>query len=160
MSIKTLLLAVLIPVFVTIASVVAVYCLWVRRKKAINNKKLNDDSWQLDLAKLLYSGIGDEPDGTFGFPRMGGGGGGDGVGGGGEEGSTTNSHSHNRSKKKNRNSHNNITLPAIIVGSGSSQNTPSAMRQLSVSESQDASDIPRSGSRAGSASISARSGST
>ncbi|KAF9336616.1 hypothetical protein BGZ91_009934, partial [Linnemannia elongata] len=161
MSIKTLLLAVLIPVFVTIASVVAVYCLWVRRKKSINNKKLNDDSWQLDLAKLLYSGIGDEPDGTFGFPRMGGGGGGgDGVGGGGEEGSTTNSHSHNRSKKKNRNSHNNITLPAIIVGSGSSQNTPSAMRQLSVSESQDASDIPRSGSRAGSASISARSGST
>ena len=31
---------------------------------------LNDDSWQLDLAKLLYSGIGGEPDRTFGTPRM------------------------------------------------------------------------------------------
>lgn len=155
MSIKTLLLAVLIPVIVTIASVVAVFCLWVRRKKSIN-KKLNDDSWQLDLAKLLYSGIGGEPDGTFGLPRMGDGS--DGGGGGGEEGSTTNNHS--RSKKKNRNSHNNIIVPAITVGSGSSQNAPSATRQLSIAESQDASDIPRSGSRAGSASISARSGST
>ncbi|KAF9156860.1 hypothetical protein BG015_000038 [Linnemannia schmuckeri] len=157
LSVKTLLLAVLIPVCVTIASVVAVFCLWVRRKKSINLKKLNDDSWQLDLAKLLYSGIGGEPDDTFGLPRMGGGG--DGGGGSGEEGSTTNSHS--RSRKKNRNSHNNITLPAIIVGSGSSPNVPSATQQFSISESQDTSDIPRSGaSRAGSASISARSGST
>ena len=157
MSIETLLLAVLIPVCLTIASVVAVYCLWLRRKKSINFKKLNDDSWQLDLAKLLYSGIGGEPDGTFGLPRMGGGG--DGGGGGGEEGNTINNHSRN--KKKNRNSHNNITLPAITVDSGSSQNTPSATRQFSISESQNASDIPRSGgSRAGSASISARSGST
>ncbi|KAG9065546.1 hypothetical protein KI688_001834 [Linnemannia hyalina] len=151
MSITTLLLAVLIPVCVTIASVVAVYCLWVRRKKSINLKKLNDDSWQLDLAKLLYSGIGGEPDGTFGPPRM------DGGDGGGEEGSTTNSHSLS---KRIRNNYNNIILPAITVGSGSSQNTPSATRQLSISESQDAPDIPRSGSRAGSASISARSGST
>ncbi|KAF8947307.1 hypothetical protein BGZ47_009604 [Haplosporangium gracile] len=155
MSIKTLLLAVLIPVCVTIASIVAVFWLWVRRKKFINLKKLNDDSWQLDLAKLLYSGIGGEPDGTFALPRMGG----DGGGGSGEEGSTTNSHS--RSRKKNRNSHNNIILPAITVGSGLSPNFPSATQQFSISESQDASDIPRSGaSRAGSASISARSGST
>ncbi|KAF9124531.1 hypothetical protein BGX30_000903 [Mortierella sp. GBA39] len=152
MSIETLLLAVLIPVCLTIASVVAVYCLWVRRKKSINLKKLNDDSWQLDLSKLLYSGIGGEPDGTFGPPRM------DGGDGGGEEGNTTNSHSRS---KNNRNSHNNIILPAITVDSGSSQNTPSATRQFSISESQDTPDIPRSGgSRAGSTSISARSGST
>ncbi|KAG0292380.1 hypothetical protein BGZ96_004184 [Linnemannia gamsii] len=154
LSLETLLLAVLIPVCLAIISVIALYILWVRRKKSINFKKLNDDSWQLDLAKLLYSGIGGDPDGTFGPPRMSGGG-----GGGGEEGSTTNSHSRSH-KKKNRNINNNITLPDITVGSGSSPNIPTPLRQVSISDSQDASDIPRSGSRAGSASISARSGST
>ncbi|KAG0212512.1 hypothetical protein BGX33_003500 [Mortierella sp. NVP41] len=153
MSLETLLLAVLIPVFLAIASVVAVFFLWLRRKKYLNNKKLNDDSWQLDLAKLLYSGIGGEPDGTFGLPRMGSGGG----DGGGEDGSTGNSHS-----RSNRRGNNSITLPTITVGDGS--NAPSATRQFSFAESQDPSDIPRSGgSRAGSehmASISARSGST
>ncbi|KAG0276923.1 hypothetical protein BGZ95_006832, partial [Linnemannia exigua] len=159
MNMKTLLLAVLIPVFVTIVSVLAVFILWLRRKKSINNKMLNDDSWQLDLAKLLYSGIGGEPDGTFGLPRMGGGGGGD----GGEDGSVGNSNSHSltRSFRKNKN---NIALPAITVGSGPSPNAPSATRQLSISDSQDASDLPRSvGSRPGSehmASVSARSNST
>ncbi|KAF9902991.1 hypothetical protein EC991_004325 [Linnemannia zychae] len=153
LSIKTLLLAVLIPVFVTIASVLAVFMLWLRRKKSINNKKLNDDSWQLDLAKLLYSGIGGEPDDTFGPPRMGGG------GDGGEDGSAGNSHSRIFKRHKN-----NITLPAITVGSGSSPNAPLATRQFSISESQDPSEAPRSlGSRPGSehmASVSARSGST
>lgn len=146
MNTETLLLAVLIPVCLTIIAVFAVFALWVRRKKSINFKKLNDDSWQLDLAKLLYSGIGGEPDGTFGPPRMGGGG-----GSGGEGGSTTNSHSR-RQNKKNRNSNTNITLPDVTVDS--------ATRQVSISESQDVSDIPRSGSHAGSASISARSDST
>lgn len=147
------MLAVLIPVCLAIISVIAVFFLWTRRKKSINRKKLNDDSWQLDLAKLLYSGIGGEPDGTFGPPRMGGG------GGGGEEGSTTNSHSRIH-KKKNRNNNNNITLPEITIDGGSSPNVPTAMRQVSISESQDVSDIPHSGSRAGSTSISARSSST
>ncbi|KAF8928563.1 hypothetical protein BGZ58_009563 [Dissophora ornata] len=40
------------------------------RKRSIAAKKLNDDSWQLDLPKLLYNGIGGEPDGTYDLPRM------------------------------------------------------------------------------------------
>ncbi|KAG0200513.1 hypothetical protein BGX28_006442 [Mortierella sp. GBA30] len=73
-KISTILMAVLIPLAVAIISAAAIVYFWIRRKRSINAKKLNDNSWQLDLGKLLYSGIGGEPDGTYGAPRTSGGG--------------------------------------------------------------------------------------
>ncbi|KAF9919100.1 hypothetical protein FBU30_011173 [Linnemannia zychae] len=151
MSLKTLLLAVLIPVLVAIASVLTIFYLWLQRKKSNNYKKLNDDSWQLDLSKLLFSGIGGEPDGTSGFPPSGGGGGGS----GGEDGGFS------RGNKKPKNI---IPPPVITVDNDPSPSVPRATHQISPAEYQDPSDISRSGgSHAGSehrTSVSARSGST
>ncbi|GJJ76453.1 hypothetical protein EMPS_08812 [Entomortierella parvispora] len=70
MSTSTLLMAILIPVSVATAACLLVFGCWFKRKRSLAEKMLNDDSWQLDLAKLLYSGIGGEPDRTFGTPRM------------------------------------------------------------------------------------------
>ncbi|KAG0246437.1 hypothetical protein BGX31_002091 [Mortierella sp. GBA43] len=90
---SVILMAVLIPVSAAVLAMGLVYFCWQKRKKYITEKKMNDDSWQLDLAKLLYSGIDGETDKTYGLPRMSGSGGGGGAGG--------------------------IILPAITVGSGS-----------------------------------------
>ncbi|KAG0361846.1 hypothetical protein BGZ54_008906, partial [Gamsiella multidivaricata] len=65
-----ILMAVLIPIATASLLVALIFYCWQRRKKFINERKMNDDSWQLDLAKLLYSGIGGETDGTYGLPRM------------------------------------------------------------------------------------------
>jgi len=65
-------MAVLIPVAVALLSLMLIYCFWKRRKRSIAAKKLNDDSWQLDLPKLLHNGIGGKPDGTYDLPRIGG----------------------------------------------------------------------------------------
>lgn len=72
-------MAVLIPLAVALLFSGLVFLCWQRRKKHITEKKLNDDSWQLDLAKLLYSGIGGETDRTYGLPRMSGPGGANGI---------------------------------------------------------------------------------
>jgi hypothetical protein len=72
-------MAVLIPVSVAILSLALVYFCWQKRKKYITAKKMNDDSWQLDLSKLLYSGIDGETDKTNGHPRMSGHGGASGI---------------------------------------------------------------------------------
>lgn len=77
-----ILLAVLIPLAVALAATAAIVCFWLRRKKSITIKKLNDDSWQLDLGKLLYSGIGGDPGPSHiggGGRRSGGGSGANGV---------------------------------------------------------------------------------
>jgi hypothetical protein len=66
-STSALLMAILIPVSVAIAASLLVVGCWFKRKRTLAEKMLNDDSWQLDLATLLYSGIGGEPDRT---PRM------------------------------------------------------------------------------------------
>ncbi|KAF9291170.1 hypothetical protein BGZ68_004875 [Mortierella alpina] len=82
MTVPMILLAVLIPLAVALAATAAIVCFWLRRKKSITIKKLNDDSWQLDLGKLLYSGIGGEPDPSHmggGGRRNGGGSGASGV---------------------------------------------------------------------------------
>ncbi|KAF9950362.1 Receptor-type guanylate cyclase gcy-13, partial [Mortierella alpina] len=122
MTVPMILLAVLVPLAVVLAGTAAIVGFWVRRKKSINIKKLNDDSWQLDLGKLLHSGIG----GDSGASHMGGGGrrSGGGGGGGGASG---------------------IILPAIAVGSApppsyvmgrTSASTPSsgAVSRVNVAE--------------------------
>ncbi|CAO3564818.1 unnamed protein product [Mortierella alpina] len=120
MTVPMILLAVLIPLAVVLAGTAAIVGFWVRRKKSINIKKLNDDSWQLDLAKLLHSGIGGDADASsMGGRRSGGGGGGGGASG--------------------------IILPAIAVGSApppsyvmgrTSASTPSsgAVSRVNVAE--------------------------
>ncbi|KAG0017042.1 hypothetical protein BGZ80_008669 [Entomortierella chlamydospora] len=67
-SMRTVMMAVFIPLSVVLVGMVAL-AIYLRRKRSIN-AKLNDDSWQLDLSKLLFSGIGGETDGTYGLPRM------------------------------------------------------------------------------------------
>ncbi|KAF9175137.1 hypothetical protein BGX20_008078 [Mortierella sp. AD010] len=67
-SMRTVMMAVFIPLSVLLVGMVAL-AIYLRRKRSIN-AKLNDDSWQLDLSKLLFSGIGGETDGTYGLPRM------------------------------------------------------------------------------------------
>ncbi|KAF9352001.1 hypothetical protein BGX26_010098 [Mortierella sp. AD094] len=76
-TVRAVMMAVFIPLSVVLAGVV-VLAIFLRRKRSIN-AKLNDDSWQLDLSKLLYSGIGGETDGTYGPPRMSGPGGASGI---------------------------------------------------------------------------------
>ncbi|KAI1313857.1 hypothetical protein EDD11_002458 [Mortierella claussenii] len=78
-DISTILMAVLIPILTLLLACGLLFFCWQQRKKSINIKKLNDDSWQLDLAKLLYSGIGGEPDITHNCPRMSNSGGGGGL---------------------------------------------------------------------------------
>ncbi|KAF9178692.1 hypothetical protein BGZ50_007538 [Haplosporangium sp. Z 11] len=70
MSMSVILVAVLIPLAVVVSAVAAIYFFWNRRKKSINAKKLNDDSWQLDLLKLIISDNGNEPDPSYGDRRM------------------------------------------------------------------------------------------
>ncbi|KAF9941317.1 hypothetical protein BGZ67_005368 [Mortierella alpina] len=82
MTVPMILLAVLVPLAVVLAGTAAIVSFWVRRKKSINIKKLNDDSWQLDLGKLLYSGIGGESAASHmggGGRRSGGGSGASGI---------------------------------------------------------------------------------
>ncbi|KAF9436004.1 hypothetical protein BGZ76_005039 [Entomortierella beljakovae] len=85
-TVRTVMLAVFIPLAFILAALIAFFILWKRKRSRY--AKLNDDSWQLDLSSLLYSGIGGETDGTYGLPRM------SGSGGGG----------------------NYVALPAIMVG--------------------------------------------
>lgn len=76
-SVPVILMAVLIPVFVGALSMALVYLCWQKRKKYITEKKLNDDSWQLDLSKLLQDNDG--TDLTHSHPRMSGFGGASGI---------------------------------------------------------------------------------
>ncbi|KAG0251227.1 hypothetical protein BG011_007756 [Mortierella polycephala] len=76
MSVSAILIAVLIPLAVVVSAITATYLFWNRRKKSINAKKLNDDSWQLDLLKLIISDDGSEPNPSYGESRMSGPGGG------------------------------------------------------------------------------------
>ncbi|KAF9985365.1 hypothetical protein BGZ65_011050 [Modicella reniformis] len=69
-SLSVILMAVLIPVSVALLILALTYFCWQKRKKYIIEKKMNDDSWQLDLSKLLYNGIDGETDRTFSLPRM------------------------------------------------------------------------------------------
>ncbi|KAF9115385.1 hypothetical protein BGX27_008004 [Mortierella sp. AM989] len=138
-TVRTVMLSVFIPLAVLLAVLAFFFIRWKRRRSA----KLNDDSWQLDLSKLLYSGIGGETDGTYGLPRM-----------SGTQGT------------------NGIILPAITVGgftgSYGSRRPPSTegTPRLSIDRGGDSAESsipPRSvGSRIGSeqiTSLSARSGS-
>ncbi|KAG0328829.1 hypothetical protein BGZ99_004317 [Dissophora globulifera] len=64
-KLPAILMGVLIPLIVILAAVAILGFCWQRRKRSINARKLNDDSWQLDLSKLLNSGIGGEPANLF-----------------------------------------------------------------------------------------------
>ncbi|KAF9582667.1 hypothetical protein BGW38_010909 [Lunasporangiospora selenospora] len=83
-SVSTLL-AIIIPLCLAAFAGCGLVVWWVRRKRSMN-EKLNDDSWQLDLAKLLYSGISGESTSPFNIPRNDDPDGGDGTDGDGTNG--------------------------------------------------------------------------
>ncbi|KAF9207345.1 hypothetical protein BGZ49_000649 [Haplosporangium sp. Z 27] len=76
-TVRTVMLAVFIPLAVILAMLIVLALRW-KRKRSLK-AKLNDDSWQLDLSKLLDSGTGGEIDGTYGLPPMSGPGGASGI---------------------------------------------------------------------------------
>ncbi|KAF9571479.1 hypothetical protein EC968_000510 [Mortierella alpina] len=129
MTVPMILLAVLVPLAVVLAGTAAIVGFWIRRKKSINIKKLNDDSWQLDLGKLLHNGIGGD---SAASPM---GGGGRRSGGGGSGGTS------------------GIILPAIAVGSApppsyitgqASSSTPAsgAVSRVNVAEVEELPHLP------------------
>ncbi|KAG0012233.1 hypothetical protein BGZ82_002678, partial [Podila clonocystis] len=78
MSTSTIL-AIVLPLVFVICGVGAALAYWVKKKRILHDK-LNDDSWQLDLKKLLNPSLGGGPEGAN-LPMMSasGNGGGEGI---------------------------------------------------------------------------------
>ncbi|KAF8950180.1 hypothetical protein BGZ52_003415, partial [Haplosporangium bisporale] len=63
------ILAIVLPLVFVICCVGIALAYWFKKKRILHDK-LNDDSWQLDLKKLLNPNIGGGPEGAFSLPMM------------------------------------------------------------------------------------------
>ncbi|KAF9430133.1 hypothetical protein BGZ94_008160 [Podila epigama] len=129
----SVILSIVLPLVLVICCIVAAFSYWIKRKRLLNSK-LNDDSWQLDLSKLLYPNGRGGSDGALNVPVMG-------ASGRGEGGSRSGSRNGSRSGSEG------IILP---MNSSGTNIASYAMKTASptgspVARSSDEKDEPISG---------------